>query len=341
MRARLGLGIGLVLLLLALFAGYLLRPSRRAPEARPYSVIKVALVLPGPIDDRSWSQSGHEGLMLIQHELGAQVAYRASVPPGEAEALIRAYAKEGFDFIILHGAQYIPAGERVAKEYPRTHFAVVTSYPGNNVNLGALSFRAGEVGYLTGVVAALKTRTKHVAYLGGERYPITLEDVTLFKKGVEATDASVRVSVEWVNSWSDAAKARRIAMDLVRRGADVLVVNAALASRGALEVAEAQGVHAIGWNLDRYDEAPHAIVTSAIQRVPVLLLKGATLVQAGRWEGRQYKFGLREGAQELAPFRGTLTPEQEAQVRRITQQIETEELEVTPTASDRRRPEGS
>jgi basic membrane protein A len=62
----------------------------------------------------------------------------------------------------------------------------------------------------------------------------------------------------------------------------------------------------------------------------VLLLEGATLVQQGRWEGKQYKFGLQEGAQELAPFYGLLTPEEEAKVNAIKQDILTSKIDVAP-----------
>lgn len=328
LKLALWLIAGLGLSLLALYFWRL--PPAPSPIATPAKAIKVALVLPGPIDDRSWSQSGYEGLMLIKDKLGAHVAYSANVAPADAAGIFRRFAQEGFDFIILHGAQYLPAAEVVAEEFPRTKFAVVTAYPGNNKNFGALAFRAGEVGYLTGVVAALKTRTKKIAYLGGERYPITLEDTILFRRGVKAIDPNIRVSVEWVDSWKDSAKARRIAQEQVAKGADVLVVNADMAGTAALQVAEKVGIYAIGWNLDRYAVAPRAIITSALQRVPILLLEGATLVEQGLWEGKQYKFGLREGAQDLAPFRGKLSPEQEKIVQSVRDDLMLGRIDLTP-----------
>ena len=321
--------VAFMLLLAALY--YL---AWRQPGAAPVPVgagaFRVALVLPGPIDDGSWSQSGYEGLMRVRDRLAAQVAYEASVDPRDAGAVVRRFATEGYDFVIVHGAQYIPATEEVAKDHFRTKFAVTTGYSGNNRNFGGLAFRAGEVGYLTGYVAGLKTRTKRVAYVGGEIYPITEEDVVLFLRGVRAVDPAISVSVDWVGGWSDAAKAGRLAAARIAEGADVIVVNAGAASDGALKAAVAGGRSAIGWNLDRWETAPEAVVTSAIQRVPVLFTEAALLVEQGRWEGRQYKFGLREGAQALAPFRGRLTPAEEQQVARLTDDILRGEIDVSP-----------
>jgi basic membrane lipoprotein Med (substrate-binding protein (PBP1-ABC) superfamily) len=295
------------------------------------SAFKVAMIVPGPIDDQSWSQSGYEGLQLIEKELGAEVAYTANsdgMSEAEVELIFREYAKEGYNFIIGHGGEYIEAAEVMAEEFPRTNFAVVAGYPGNNKNLGALSFREGEMAYLVGVVAALKTQTNKVAYIGGEPYMHMQNQADLFERGAKATNPLVVVTVEWVESWTDEEKTRQISEAETMAGVDVLSLNVDKASQAGFEVAEGAGIYAIGWTSDQHELAPNTILTSAIQRVPVLLLEGATLVQLDRWEGKQYKFGLREGAQELAPFYGLLTPEEEERVKAVKEDILTGKIEV-------------
>jgi hypothetical protein len=37
--------------------------------------VKIAMVLPGNISDKSWNQAGYEGLMRVKTELGFEVAY--------------------------------------------------------------------------------------------------------------------------------------------------------------------------------------------------------------------------------------------------------------------------
>lgn len=296
---------------------------------------KVAILLPGPINDNAWNQAGYQGLKLIQKQLGAQVTYRASVPPADWEKLFRQYAKQGVDFLIVHSEDYLAAAELVAKEFPRVKFAVTGSYAGNNHNFGALAFRSGEIGYLSGVVAALKTKTNKVAYIGGQPYPITKEEAALLKRGAKDTKASVVASINWVNSWSDADKARKIALAQIAAGADVLVTDAGVANRGVLKAAQdSQGVYAIGWMHSSdgvgQTKTPEFLLTSVVQQVPSLLLEGATLVQQGRWEGKQYKFGLVEGVQDLAPFKGSLNPQEEAHVKSVKQDIIIGKIDVSP-----------
>jgi basic membrane protein A len=305
--------------------------------AQAPGAFKVAILLPGPINDNAWNQAGYQGLKLIQKQLGAQVTYRASVPPADWEKLFRQYAKQGVDFLIVHSEDYLAAAELVAKEFPRVKFAVTGSYAGNNHNFGALAFRSGEIGYLAGVVAALKTKTNKVAYIGGQPYPITKEEAALLKRGAKDTKPSVVASINWVNSWSDADKARKIALAQIAAGADVLVTDAGEANRGVLKAAqESQGVYAIGWmhSSDGVGQTkqltPEFLLTSVVQQVPSLLLEGATLVQQGRWEGKQYKFGLLEGVQDLAPFNGSLNPQEEAHVKSVKQNIIIGKIDVSP-----------
>lgn len=291
---------------------------------------KVALLLPGEINDKGWSQAGYEGLKLIEKELGAEVVYTANAPEAEAEKIFRQYAEEGYDFIIGHGGEYVPAAEVVADEFPRTKFAVMTSYEGNNKNLGALSFRQGEVGYLMGVVAALKTKTNKIAYIGADSYPHMQEKATLFERGAKATNPAIEVSVEWVGSWTDQEKAREIALALGEKGTDVMVADADTAGLAVHEVAKSEGLYSMGWALDQHELSPETILTSAVQQIPVLMVEGATLVQQGRWEGKQYKFGMQEKAQDLAPFYGLLTAEEEARVAAIKEDILLGKIDVNP-----------
>ena len=43
------------------------------------SAFKVAMLLPNSLDDQGWRQAGYEGLLLVEKELGAEVAYTARV----------------------------------------------------------------------------------------------------------------------------------------------------------------------------------------------------------------------------------------------------------------------
>ncbi|MDZ8053089.1 MAG: BMP family protein [Aulosira sp. ZfuVER01] len=313
--------------------------SNTKPESHNAApgAFKVAMILPGQINDQSWNQSGYEGLKLIQKRLGAQIAYTTSVTRTNAETILRQYAQQDFDFIIIHGGQYLNSSAIVAKEFPRVKFAVVTSYGGNNKNFGALAFRSNEVGYLAGVIAALKTKTNKISFIGGEPQLITQEEAILLKRAALKTKNNLNVSIKWVNSWQDPDKAKSIAATEIANGADVVVTDADLGNFGVLQaVSGNKSISAITWMYaiagvqQKYQLAANNIVTRVVQQVPQLLLEGATLAQQGRWEGKQYKFGILEGVQDLKSFNSSLTSPQAELVESIKQDILTGKIDISP-----------
>ena len=253
------------------------------------SAFKLAMLLPNPVDDKSWSQAGYEGLRLVEKELGAEVAFTASVPDDvvEQEKIIRQYVEANFDFIVGHGGNFFTAFERVAEEYPRTKFALVTRHSGNNRNLGAIRFESAEMGYLAGVVVALKNKTNKIAYIGGVPYADLMEAAAGVERGARDTNPAIEVSVEWVDSWNDPAKANEIASAKLEAGADVLLSAADAGSVAVVNASKNAGAYAITWDSDQHELAPNTILTTVVQRMPVLVLEATVLVQQGRWEGKQ------------------------------------------------------
>lgn len=292
--------------------------------------LRVAMITTGAQDDGSWSQAGYEGLQRIQKEFNAQVDFMGLVPDEAGEAPLRQYAEEGYDFIIAHSGGYIDAAEKVAADFPRTKFALVTTYPGNNKNLGAVAFRSGEVGYLSGVLAAMKSQSNKVAYMVGYDYPVYKEEAALFRQGAIATKPGIEVTTEFLQTWTDGEKGKEVAQSLVAAGYDGFAINADEAGIEALKaVAEHEGVHIVGWTTDQYELAPNHVLTSVLQDIPELIVNAADLMQQGRWEGKLYKFGLKEGIYDFAPFRGSLTTAEETQFSAIKNQVMTGEIDIS------------
>jgi basic membrane protein A and related proteins len=299
------------------------------------SDFKVAILLPDLIEESSWSLSGYEGLKLIEKELNAQVTYTEDINQKSIEEvteIFRKYAQQNYDLIIGHGSGHltIPSAEIVAQEFPRINFVITESCAGNNANLGCLDFRRDEMGYLIGVVAALKTQTNKITFIGGFDYDTLKEEANSIPLGAKKINPKIQVNIEWLQSWSDEEKALKIAQKNIDVGVDVLILHSDPATIPVNKLAQEKQIWTIPWNVDQYDLAPQAIITSAIFDIPKLLLKSANLVQQGRWQGQQYKFGFIDGVQELAPFRGSLPPEKEDLVKQIQQDIITGKINVLP-----------
>lgn len=291
------------------------------------SDFQVAMLLPGYLPEDPWSQAGHQGLLLIEKELEAEIAYTERVAGNDADTF-RRYAEAKYDLVIGQGGEYAETAIAVAKEFPRIKFAIFGNHAGNNENFGALGFKYEEQGYMLGVMAAIKSRSQKVTIIGGEPLPHMLITSKFFMKGAKSIQPNIQATAQWINSWTDVVKAEQLALQAIQAGYDVLVGNVDAGNAKIFQLAEKYGVYGISAVNDAYDIAPKAIVGSLVQEIPLVLLKGATIVRQGRWEGKQYRFGFREGINTLAPFRGGFTSEQQAQIESILQDILTGKIDL-------------
>ena len=320
-----------VLVILAIFLGLtscqLNKPT--TPETK-VAGFRVALLLPRNIEADAWTRSGYQGLLLIEEELGAEISFSENIPEADFEKVFRQYALDGYDFIIGHGNQFLYAAEIVSAEFPLTAFAIDGKYGGNNINLGSLSLREGEMSYLLGTIAAIKTESKHVSYIGGMENPSQLEAIEMYKRGIVAIDSSVQVTVDFVGNFTDNSKGSQIAENQINAGVDVILNLAGAAGLDIFPTAEQAGIYSMGWSEDLNYLAPTSVLTSNVQDIPQMILSGAILVKQGRWEGKQYRFGLAEGMAGLAPFYGLITPEEEIQINMVLNALLGGEIDLIP-----------
>src|SRR5271165_401254 len=76
---------------------------------------KVAMLLPGSINDQSWNAVGYKGLMKLKAD-GWETAYSENVQAADEVEALRDYAKRGYDLIIGHTGRFLSAATRVGRD---------------------------------------------------------------------------------------------------------------------------------------------------------------------------------------------------------------------------------
>jgi len=165
-------------------------------------------------------------------------------------------------------------------------FAVVDGYSSTLAkppldNLNDLVFSANEGSYLVGVAAALKSKAKHVGFVGGVPGNVIGPFEAGFKSGVMSVDPKIKIDTTYLTQdQSDAQAAyentsggKAAATAMYEGGADVVFHAAGKSGIGVFQAAEAagDGKWAIGVDSDQYLTAPKSqkshILTSALKRI--------------------------------------------------------------------------
>lgn len=295
-----------------------------------HQIFRVAMLLPGTQNDQGWSTTGHQALMAIGAELGAETLFTenlSNLEPAAVAEVIRGYAQNSVDFIIGHGDQFQDILVSLADEFPRVKFGITNDYEGNNRNLGGLSFRYGELGYLSGVTAAIASKRQKIGMICGQDTDTGKQEVRGFERGASATSPNIMLRSAYVGSWRDPDTAAQIAAQFVEAEIDVIVALADLGNSAIFRAAEAAGIYTIGWQIDQYQLSPTTVITSCVQDASVLMVEAAKQVRIGKWSGKKYRAGIAEGAQYLAPIRHALSLSEINQVSDIEESIRRGEID--------------
>ena len=254
--------------------------------------VKVAMVLPGNISDKSWNQAGYEGLMRVKNELGFEVAYSEKVPqPDQAEAMAD-YARRGYNYVIGHGGEFQEAAARVARQYPDVMFVVHNGIKSSK-NVATVGIDLKQIGIVVGYIAGKMSKSGMGGYICAQKLKKYVELGDTFAAGFKRARSDGKTSIAWTNDWDDIAKGKEAALNQINQGADVVFPTMDNATIGSLQAAKEKGVYAIGMYYDAYSDWPDIILNSAIVNWRQAMVELFSIVKNGQTiEGRDYLWDL-------------------------------------------------
>jgi basic membrane protein A len=268
-------------------------PSGNSGSQAPKQ-LKVALLLPGPVNDNGWDSIAYQGLMQAQQQLGVKTAYQENVAQSDQEADFRSFAQQGYNLIIGHGDEFSDSAEAVAKDFPNTMFLVTSTDISQAPNVASMNVSNVDVGFIGGVAAALVTKTKKIGFIGGEPIAPITDAAGGFAKGAKYIDPSITVMDTNTGSFDDVAKAKETAKTFISKGADVVLGDADQAGLGVIQAAQEAGVLAIGYTTDESSVAPNTVIASALQNYPVGITYINKQMQEGNFQPKYYNLSVAE-----------------------------------------------
>src|SRR5437868_2029814 len=289
---------GSILLALLCVAALVLTPACNLgkPSTDDKSKIHVGFVFDiGGKDDRSFNASAWEGVKRAAKDYPIVLRDVEPGDPTSIEPAMRAFAERGYDLIIGVGFAQGPIMENVAKDYPNLKFAII-DFVVEQPNVASLVFKEHQGSYLVGMIAARKSQTGTIGFIGGMDIPLIHRFEKGYEEGAKAVNPNIHVIENYVGvtdvAWNNPGKGKELAVAQYGKGADVIFTAAGNSGLGAFDAAEQNNKLVIGVDSDQNWVKPGFVLTSMVKRVDnaVYQIVGDTVNH--RFQGGVHVFGL-------------------------------------------------
>ncbi len=268
--------------------------------------VKVGIVYDnGGLGDKSFNDSASRGIEKAKTTLGAEVVQIESKDAKDYESNLREVAAQGCDIVFAVGINMQNDTVAVAKEFPKTKFAIVDASI-DLPNVRSLLFKEEEGSYLAGYLAGLMTKTNMIGFVGGEDIPLIRKFETGYRAGAEeANHAVILMAPKFTGNWNNIDDASVAADLLFGQGADIVYHAAGRAGLGVIRSAAKHKKYAIGVDSDQDYLEPGHVLTSMVKRVDVAVFETVQDVIKGSFVGGEKVYDLAGGGVGLSEFKFT------------------------------------
>ena len=321
------LGIFMAVILLSLVVGTFFIQEQVLQTDVTKEQTKVGFLLSGSCEDYSWGQSHFEGMEKSAKELNLDVEYRENVPQSEeCLEIMEELIDSGCEIIICNSFGFGEWELEAANRHPKVHFYHAAGEKQAR-NMATYFGRMYQMRYLSGLVAGLQTETNEIGYVAAFPLSEVNRGINAFTLGVRKVNPDAEVYVEWTNSWDEDASTEVATRKLIENHKiDVLAMHTD--SIKALEIAEEEGIWAIGYNLDNSKKFPKTFLTAPVWKWEAFYEPRILECLQNRFEGINYWEGAETHLVALAPCTNNVKPGIEEVVREEQERMESGTFDV-------------
>ena len=239
-----------------------------------------------------------------EHEIGTRLTEIINTAPDPvvSERLIRK-AAENSDLVLTAGYQMREPLTRVVPDFPNVKFAIFDVMP-EIPNVATINYKANEGSFLVGAIAALKTETEKIGYIGGADVPLLREFEAGYVAGIRTLNPAAEIIVEYISEdasgFSQPEKANALALAQYQRGVDVIYAAAGGSGQGVLEAAQATGKYIIWVDSNGNHLAPGTVLTSMVKELSTSTQLVIQETLAGEFIAGVRYLGLEDGGVSYA-----------------------------------------
>ena len=290
--------------------------------------------------DKSFNEAVWNGVKRFTADTGISVREVEPTNEAQVEQGLKKLAKRGNSPIVAVGFSSANALSAAAQAYPDTKFTLIDMVV-PEANVQNVVFKEHEGSFLVGALAALKSETGTIGFVGGMDIPLISRFGCGYEQGAKHINANITVLQKMTGStpaaWGNPSKGGEITRSQIEAGADVIFAAAGGTGMGVYQAAADAGKLAIGVDSNQNHLQPGTMLTSMVKRVGVAAYKSYADAKDGTWSAGVTAMGLAEGGVDLAldeHNRSLVTAVMETKVNAIKASIIAGDIAVHDYMSD-------
>ena len=290
--------------------------------------------------DKSFNEAVWNGVKRFTADTGISVREVEPTNEAQVEQGLKKLAKRGNSPIVAVGFSSANALSAAAQAYPDTKFTLIDMVV-PEANVQNVVFKEHEGSFLVGALAALKSETGTIGFVGGMDIPLISRFGCGYEQGAKHINANITVLQKMTGStpaaWGNPSKGGEITRSQIEAGADVIFAAAGGTGMGVYQAAADAGKLAIGVDSTHNHLQPGTMLTSMVKRVGVAAYKSYADAKDGTWSAGVTAMGLAEGGVDWAldeHNRSLVTADMETKVNAIKASIIAGDIAVHDYMSD-------
>lgn len=252
---------------------------------------KVGLVTDiGGLNDHGFNHLAYEGLQQAGSQLGVKTTVLQSSSGSDYIPNLTKLAQAGDNLVIAVGFLMASPLEQVAKQYPKTHFAIIDNPggtpPDTAKNIEGIDFAEQQAGYPAGYLTGLYLKAhgyKMASSVGGQSIPPVDLYIAGFQAGVKAADPSAQLANAYSQNFTDESACKELALNQINAGSKVVFQVAGACGLGVISAGVQTHTQVIGVDADQAYLSKQYVLTSAEKRVNTGVFTAIKDLKAGKF----------------------------------------------------------
>ncbi|WP_158998784.1 BMP family lipoprotein [Pigmentibacter ruber] len=280
---------------------------------------KICMVLDkGGKDDHSFNESAVNGFNRALKELKISKDSKFVEPRNDSQIVqfFRNFTTQAnCDLIIGIGfnpSEFIP--DLASKNPNKKFLSIDVNIDDKNKakNIRSVTFQEHDGSFLVGAIAAMKSSTGKIGFIGGMDIPLIHRFETGYTAGAKYINPNIKITTSYVgitpDAWNNPSKAKELAHAQYNEGIDVIYQVAANSGLGVFDSAEQMNKksnnkrqhYAIGVDSNQNWLKPNVVITSMVKRVDNAVYSTIKDIIENKFTATHTAFSLKDGGVDWA-----------------------------------------